>query len=62
MKKCKYHCDYSDGKNCYFSEEKCIYNEDIVDRIDHALKTFYGFYQPTCRTKEDMHKCANMSK
>lgn len=33
---------------------------DFTERIDCALKTFYGYYRPTCRTEEDMH--ANRSK
>ena len=62
MKKCKYHCDYGDGENCHFSEDKCIYNEDVVDRIKRAIKTFHDSYQPTCRTEEDMRKCENMNR
>lgn len=28
MKKCKYHCDYSDGEYCHYKEEDgCIYNK-----------------------------------
>ena len=37
-------------------------DEDFTERIDRALKTFYGFYQPTCQTKEDMHRCDNTNK
>ena len=62
MKKCKYHCEYGDGENCHYKNKNgCIYNEDIVDKVDQALKKFYGFYQPTCRTEEDI-RCDNMNK
>ena len=39
-----------------------IEDKDFIERFECALKTFYGFYQPTCRTKEDMHRCASMNK
>jgi len=27
-KKCKYHCEYSDGRNCYYTgEDECIFNK-----------------------------------
>ena len=28
LKRCKYHCDYSDGEYCHYKEEDgCIYNK-----------------------------------
>lgn len=37
-------------------------DKDFAERMDRALKTFYGFYQPTCKTKEDMRECENTNR
>ena len=34
MKKCKYHCDYSDGEYCHYREESgCVYNVKEIKLI-----------------------------
>lgn len=49
--------DRPDSKNAIERKIK-----DFEDSIAEALKHFYSFYQPTCRTKEDMRKCENMNR
>lgn len=39
-----------------------IEDKDCIEQLEEALKTFYGFYQPTCKIEEDAHKCENMNK
>lgn len=45
MKKCKYHCDYSDGEYCHYKEEDgCIYNN--VRRLTDAESMGMMFDDP----------------
>ena len=50
MKKCKYHCDYGDGRYCHYKGESgCVnnevstsskYSEEIMDRLVHDMTEF----------------------
>ena len=38
LKKCKYHCDYSDGEHCHYKEiDECIYNK-TKEETDGQIK------------------------
>ena len=44
LKKCKYHCDYGDGKYCYYKDGDCVflksrkpYNDKVVATLQNRI-------------------------